>query len=159
MPRASNQGGKQPGAGRKPGPSFPQRTKAVHVATQPDELPVRIRRALTFSARGLSNHAVCQEVGCDVRTLKSWMLQYDDVYRQIIETELADPRRAFAPMLPKAVSAYDKALEVGDTAVAKDVFDRAYGKPIVRQQVETRSLTVVRYVAEQDVPHLGAGES
>jgi hypothetical protein len=139
MPRASNQGGKQPGAGRKPGnrplqlmtPDGDERTHSSDVAPH-------IRAGLALVARGLSKAEVARRLNRRPQAVFQWINLYPDVLEQ--ETlKLIDPGMVFAPMVPNAARAYHQALEAGDTTVAKDVFDRQYGKPVVRTISDSRS--------------------
>ncbi len=50
---------------------------------------------------------------------------------------ILSPIDAMTPFLQKALLALDKALDEGDLAAAKEVFDRIYGKPMQRQQSDT----------------------
>lgn len=145
MPRASNQGGKQPGTGRKPGGTFPtsQRTlvrrDAAGLLKDGEQLPLAlIKSVISFSARGLSNSQVAKKLGKDRRTIARILEDYPELVDEAVRA-FVDPTSLLAPMLPKASRAYHWALEKGDTSVAKDVFDRAYGKPIVRTQQELQA--------------------
>jgi hypothetical protein len=146
MPRASNQGGKQPGAGRKPGNRLAnlvnyRGTEAAQSLTdtyRPAEPPPHVRAALALVARGLSKTEAGRRVSRGPRSVSLWTQQYPEVLEQEV-LKLVDPSMVFAPMVPHAARAYHQALEAGDTTVAKDVFDRQYGKPVVRTISDSRS--------------------
>jgi hypothetical protein len=147
MPRASNQGGKQPGAGRKPG-NRPQNRNLTPFRNRPEtdypdiedrpEPPPHIRAGLALVARGLSKSEVGRRVNRQPAAIYKWIANYPDVLEQEV-LKLVDPSMVFAPMVPHAARAYHQALEMGDTSVAKDVFDRQYGKPVVRTISDSRS--------------------
>ncbi len=96
-------------------------------------------------ARGLSKAEAAKLAPCRVETLYDWTHRHHEAYHEAIEREMADPRRPLAPLLPKSVATYDAILEnegnpaVVRAGVAKDVMDRAWGKPIVRTQTELQA--------------------
>lgn len=150
MPRGNNRGGKVEGAGRKAGDrAFPAGTiepdqpnsdappggkragrEASAVALAPRS-ETHAQAGLALYARGFSIREVARRLHKDPATVTKWIDAFPDVLNAEIR-KLVDPTEVFSPMIPLAAQAYHAALEQGDTKVAQDVFDRQWGKAVVR---------------------------
>jgi hypothetical protein len=97
-----------------------------------------MRAGLALAARGLSIAEISRRLNRHRDSVARWLEVYPEALEQEI-MKLVDPSMVFAPMVPNAARAYHAALEAGDTTVAKDVFDRQYGKPVVRTISDSRS--------------------
>ncbi len=153
--RGSNQGGKQPGAGRSAGST--ERNRIALRSLDPVERPKqeenrviqRLRAVAALSARGQSSKAIAKVLGVS-STLISHLCakpEYPALFREELDRLVGNPMATFAPMIPAATTAYEQGLE-GDKPidVAKDVFDRVYGKPLVRQQVDSRQRMEIVFI-------------
>lgn len=101
--------------------------------------------AIRMHARGRLIKDIAKELGKPKETIGLVIHRYPEIMDACIR-ELADPERMFLPMMPKAAAAYNRILDRGEaeddvldaamsrvqTAVAQDVFDRAYGRPVQR---------------------------
>ncbi len=163
--RGSNQGGKQPGAGRSAGST--ERNRIALRALDPVERPKqdenrvtqRLRAVAALSARGQSTRKIAEVLGVS-STLISHLCakpEYPALFREELDRAVGNPIATFAPMIPAATQAYEQGLAGEDAIpVAKDVFDRVYGKPLVRQQVDSRQRMEIVFI---DATPLGGGSA
>ena len=100
--------------------------------------------ALALARTYKSNVAICRELHVGHTTLMQW--KKDPLFLQLVteaQNRLAnEPMFAIQPLVPRALGRYEEALNTKDkdnlgiaVRVAQDVLDRAYGKPVIRQQV------------------------
>ncbi len=153
--RGSNQGGKQPGAGRSAGST--ERNRIALQALAPVErqkqvenrVTQRLRAVAALSARGQSTRKIAAVLGVS-STLVSHLCakpEYPALFREELDRAVGSPIATFAPMIPAATHAYEQGLAgMEPIPIAKDVFDRVYGKPLVRQQVDSRQRMEIVFI-------------
>lgn len=97
---------------------------------------------LLCRALGLSQRRAARWAGFSVTT--GWRREQEPWWPRLLEAMRArlqrlDPAPArdvealLRPLLPDAISAYERALDKADKAVARDVLDRVFGKPGTRK--------------------------
>ncbi len=175
MPKGDNSGGKRTGAGRRKGVTrlnTPNTEPSSALVKADSDVPKGTfggpqpsiwgdgpnPRQRTFAAmvvRGKSIDKICEELPLDRGTAYKWLKepwwpQVEMEERQIL---LGNPVAVFQEMLPNAIETYRKALEEDNAKlaieVATQIFDRLYGKAVVRQQTESRQSVVIQFI---DVP-------
>ncbi len=116
----------------------------------------RIQRALALHVRGFSNAAIAEQVHCSERSVQRWLREYPELIDAEIHRIDDDPRAITRPLLPHAASTYRRALEGENLAhavpVARDVMDRHFGKPIVRQAQDVRARIELVYRSADGSP-------
>ena len=108
-----------------------------------------MQSAIRFWARGLPKVQIAKHLGRDRNTIAEWIEEHPEAVDEAVR-QLTNPSDVFHPMLPLAAAAYRQALENLDAAVARDVFDRLYGKPIVREQRSERREVRIMFVDASD---------
>lgn len=126
-------------------------SKAVAEVLPEDKMARRFKpkgwhlAAIRMYVRGMRVTDIAREMKKVPSTVHFAINRYPDLV-EAAARELADPEKMFLPMMPKAAAAYHRVLERGEaegdvldaamsrvqTAVAQDVFDRAYGRPVQR---------------------------
>lgn len=133
------QGGRRPGAGRKPG------SMALREALKVDTKEIDITTAqiagmgsddkhrlyCSLEARGMSNKDICKALDMAERTGHYWRGAdwHSILFKEEIDKLKDDVFSAFVPMLPLALQTYTHHLTLQDKEIAGDVIDRIYGKP------------------------------
>jgi len=160
MPR-TNTGGKRIGAGKKAG------VTRLNWGRQPvtDEngekkfLPIFKEtpspQQRTFAAllvKGNTVSEVIRQMKIARQTAYNWKNSdwFPVVEREERDRLLGNPIVVFGDMLPQAIQAYEKALREDNlklaVEIAGEVFDRIYGKPIIRQQTESHQSVVIQFI-------------
>ena len=86
----------------------------------------------------------------NAQTLSRFRAKHQDLI--IAEARrMTDSRPVFEPMLPKAAEAYHVALDEHDTTVARDVFDRLYGKSRVNDAGSSTVSVSITFVSATQV--------
>lgn len=142
-----NRGGRRAAAGRKPNDhatreTEERRTEDEQPDASVDAVPAWQLTAAGFFALGIS----VSEIARRLRRARPTVRRVRDEHPELILAavrQLTNPADVFAPMLPGAALTYHAALKRADTSVARDVMDRLYGKPLVREQrLERRDVTI-----------------
>lgn len=148
MPSKTNQGGAQPGAGRKPGHLL----RNVPTGTPPPRQsalvahPGHLQAAAALRARGLSYESIARQLNHSRVTISQWLRDNPELVDAECE-RIAHPDDIFRRMLPAAADAYQRALVADEAAIAlkaaESVADRVFGKPIVRSQSQVQLAALV----------------
>jgi hypothetical protein len=95
------------------------------------------QRVYVFArARGKSNTEAAEQAGVSRRTPLNW--DSDLINAAILELQqelFSDGAKAVAHIVPAAIAELEKAVTSGDIAAIREVFDRRWGKPIARNDV------------------------
>lgn len=161
MARADSRGGRRNGAGRPPGKGnrvagadlSPSRHLA-HVGRVANL--AAIQRAAVLRADHCKIADIAQIMNVTPRTIQRWLKEHPEaVYAAVMRTE-DDPKSLARPLVPYASSRYREALVEGSLReaipVAKDVLDRHYGKPVVRQAQDVRTRIQIVYCNDDGSP-------
>ena len=169
MSRPDNRGGRRNGAGRKPSDySLSRRddSLATSGARALEQLAGPIQVAIRRHVRGWSNAAIAREMGKSRETIAKWIADHPAAIEEAVR-ELVDPGELLRQHVPAATRAYGELLDHADRdatrlAAADSVFDRLYGKPVVREQrSERREVRIVFVDAADDgsVPGVVEGQA
>lgn len=116
--------------------------------------------AAVMKARGRSNTQISAEVNRSPNMVGLAFKAHPELLEWGIQ-QVVNPERMFTPMLPKAAKVFDEVLDLDpqDAAthkvrvdVARDVFDRAYGKPVQRTITDTRGNITIEFI-DDDPSH------
>ena len=142
MPK-SNSGGKRPGAGRKPGGlGYPMMAEIAPVVaanlivSEKLDLSEAQKQALILIALDIAPTRITKELHIAPTTLETWQKEawWLPGIKQAREIYRDEVRRYFEPRLGPSAQFYDYVLDQRDdlsvgVTVARDVFDRYFGKP------------------------------
>lgn len=115
--------------------------------------------AAVMKARGRTNQAIAEELERPVGTIISVFKKHPELVEWGIQ-QVVNPEKMFTPLLSKAAQVFVEVLDLNpqDAAthkvrvdVARDVFDRTYGKPIQRNITDTRGHITIEFV-DDDAP-------
>ena len=87
-------------------------------------------------AHGGTNKAIAEEIGVHEETIGRWRHRpmVIEACQAEVKRMIEDTARIFDPLIPKALGVYNHHLDALNENVAKDVFDRRLGKPLVRTE-------------------------
>jgi hypothetical protein len=167
--RRTNTGGKRLGAGRPT--NRPMRPKNVEVTTKTVEIVAsdlsdRQKMAARLMAMGCYSQAkVAKMVDVSEMTIGKWMeVPEFQGYKELEGRQLfQDSRKVFEPMLPNAISKYYQSLDEPDVnrdnlAVARDVFDRVFGRVTIGASAGTTFNLQINILDTQAEKAYGEGE-
>ena len=109
--------------------------------------------AAVMKARGRTNGQIAEELGKNISTVISTFKVHPELLEWGIQ-QVVNPEKMFTPMLPKAAKVFDEVLDLNpaDAAthkvradIARDVFDRAYGKPVTRNITDSRGTITIHF--------------
>ena len=110
-------------------------------------LPPAQRLFVTLMARGLTQQDAAKLLGKSIRTCGRW--QHLPWYQPTLDALHLDLQNSiistFAPMLPAAIQAYEQNLKKLHPALAQDVMDRLFGKPIQRQELASTQAIFITF--------------
>jgi len=117
--------------------------------TSLDSLTPQQKVAIRLLARGRPKLEIANKAGCTTAAIYKWEKQFPFAVEQAI-MEVVDPGMIFQPMVPSAASAYYALLsQTTDLAqlraTAQDVFDRQFGKPVQRAQIESHQTISITF--------------
>jgi hypothetical protein len=152
---ASNRGGKRSGSGRNPGPlttgSALHESPSARTYLQVDD--AQPLAAVAFFARGLSYAEIGRRLSRDEHTIAKWVSDRPDLLESEVR-RLVDPAESLRQHLPRATQAYGEALNSERDAVklaaAEGVYDRVYGKPVVRTELKAQVEALIVFVDAPD---------
>ena len=148
MPK-SNRGGARANSGRLPGPLTTGHVGLLEAPSpaltplQPvDPAEIRIREAGAFYLRGFSYTEIGLEMGVDRQTVSHWLRSRPE----LLDSERIakrDPAGELARHIPAATQAYADLLQPETRQsvrleAANAIYDRVYGKPLVRTEAHER---------------------
>lgn len=94
--------------------------------------------AAAMAARGYRWGMIQEVTGLSASAVYEWRraVWWPLALKEAIEELITSPTSALASMVPQALQTYENLLKADDRAVAENVLDRVWGKPVVRQQIE-----------------------
>lgn len=147
MEETPSRNGRTPG--RKSHGRIPKSSGAYVPAADGAPVEPWILTCAGFLAIGMSVAEIGKRLHRGRETIRRVRDEHPELILQAVR-QLTNPADVFAPMLPGAASSYTRALARGDTTTAKDVFDRLYGKPLVREQRLERKEIRITFVDGPD---------
>jgi hypothetical protein len=164
--RADNRGGRRSGAGRKPGGLIGSSTSRHSLDTGPPastqdtagyglaSLPGPVQMAIRWHVLGRSNAVIAERLRRGRATIARWLADYPEAIAEAVR-EYADPGELLRPHVPAASRVYGELLEHADRdstrlAAADSVFDRLFGKPVIREQRSERREVRITFVDAAD---------
>lgn len=160
MPRVTNHGGAQPGAGkpagaitRHAGMPTGAATSPVEPATVPDRaIDPAVLSAVRLRAHGVTYSEIARRLGRDWETAKRWCTNNQDLVDAEVDRML--PKDLMRPLVPAAVAIQRAILEPGpddrlptlelQAATAERVLDRYGGKAPITQEVKHSGGVVIQ---------------
>ena len=176
--RGNNRGGKQPNAGRKAG-----RPAMTIIKPQPKPKPqppiglgsgtgsgsgcgsgsgskskAKLETFIDLMARGFTFPQMKDRgVALALSTYKRYKADPNIQYaiRQRRDEILGDKRELYEGFLPEAIQSYSRLLESDTPAIATDVLHQLVGKPLVRQNIDSRMAITIELKPADDRRSIG----